>query len=681
MAWLSQGLEQPWHHGRHNTSNPAVPEGSGVFFGGDPLRTRFGTGRRLFVAFLLLVSTFALASSLTLAHVQTIHEGLLQTKHYEDGVRVALELSSAVRDQYAHQAHTIIMGNDSHLMLYAGARRHLLDTIEQVRQYAVSPEERAWVDDIASASDKLDRAFRERIVPAVLKHDAPDVREEHARAQKLVSLIQDRSDRLVDRLESSISQFRADVSNMQVSAMRWTVFFMAGAPLLAILVGLYVHRSVAQPVARLQAGAAQIAEGDLDTRIAIDTADEFGALARQFNSMTQALKEGQRQLVEHERLEREVVLAAEVQASILPHQTPDLPGYEFAGVALAARYVSGDMYDWISFGPEHCYLALADIAGKGVPAAMMTSTARALLRDRAARKSPPGLALSSLNRFLYDDLTQAGSFITVVAANVNRRTATVDYASAGHTEVLWYRASPKACERLQATGPPIGVTLDEDIDERHISLCPGDVLLFYSDGVTEAENEKNEFFGTDRLVALLQANHLLPAAALGRSIVEAVDTFSSGPRSDDLTLIVVKALPRTVPFSGRGDLGHMEEVMELFRALARAYGADFAYELELALSEILTNVIEHAYHDSGGELRGQVCLEADRVVVDLYDDGVPFELSAVPEGPGQPSERGHGLHIARTYLDEVAYSPATGSGNHWRLVKQRRRPASTADGP
>ena len=266
------------------------------------MHIRFGTGQRLLIAFALLVSTFALASYLTLAHVRSIHDGLLQTKHYEDGVRVSLELSSAVRDQYAHQAHTIILGNDSHLMLYAAARRHVADMIEQARQYAMLPDERAWVDDIATASDKLDRVFRDRIVPAVLKRDAADVQEEHAQAQMLVSLIQDRADRLVDRFESSISQFRTDVGEMQVGAMRWTIFFVIGAPLLAILVGLYVHRSVARPVARLQAGAALIAKGDLDARIQIDTPDEFGALARQFNGMTRALKEHQQQLVQHEKL-------------------------------------------------------------------------------------------------------------------------------------------------------------------------------------------------------------------------------------------------------------------------------------------------------------------------------------------------------------------------------------------
>jgi serine phosphatase RsbU (regulator of sigma subunit)/anti-sigma regulatory factor (Ser/Thr protein kinase) len=395
---------------------------------------------------------------------------------------------------------------------------------------------------------------------------------------------------------------------------------------------------------------------------------------------TADLRAAQEKLLEQQRLEREVVLAAQVQSSILPHHMPDMPGFEFAGVALAARYLSGDMYDWIGFGPDDCYLTLADIAGKGVPAAMMTSTARALLRDGAARKAPPGLALTGLNRFLYDDLTHAGKFITIVAAHLDRRTAALEYASAGHTELLWYRARQGACERLGATGPPIGVLPDVNIDERRIFLCPGDLLLFYSDGVTEAENDRGEFFGVDRLAALVLEKQSLPGAALARSIVDTVDAFSQGPRSDDLTLIVVKAMARTVPFQCRGDLAQVEKVLELFRALVRAYGANFACDLELALSGVLTNVVEHAYRSAGGEVRGEVRLEPDWVQVDVYDDGLPFELSALPaKDLDQPSVRGYGVDMVRQLMHEVSYSPATSAGNHWRLVK-RRPPEGPADG-
>jgi anti-sigma regulatory factor (Ser/Thr protein kinase) len=219
---------------------------------------------------------------------------------------------------------------------------------------------------------------------------------------------------------------------------------------------------------------------------------------------------------------------------------------------------------------------------------------------------------------------------------------------------------------------------DLAVPERRIGVCPGDILLFYSDGVTEAERERDEFFGTDRLEALVRQHAALPAAALAQAVVDAVDGFSRGVRSDDLTLIVVKALPRAVPFHCASELGPIEDALELVRALGQPYGESFAYELELAVSEILTNVIQHAYQGKGGEIRGEFRLEADRVQVDVYDRGVPFELAAVPDltaepapDPRRPGERGYGVHIVRQVMDEVDYWPSTGAGNHWRLVKRR----------
>ena len=266
------------------------------------MRISFGTARRLFVAFAILVSSFAAASYVTLDHVREMHDGLVQMKRHEEGVRLSLELASAVRDQYAHQAHTIILANTSHLPYYTAAKERVVSLTALVKRQAVRPDERAWVQDIERATGELDRVFRDRIVPAVLKGDEADVQEEHGRAQLLVTSIQDRADLLADRFETSIAEFQAQASALQRSTFHWTILFVVGAPLLAVIVGAYVVRSVAVPVARLQEGAARIARGDLDTHIQIDTADEFGALARQFNAMTRALKEHQQRLVEHEKL-------------------------------------------------------------------------------------------------------------------------------------------------------------------------------------------------------------------------------------------------------------------------------------------------------------------------------------------------------------------------------------------
>ena len=158
------------------------------------------------------------------------------------------------------------------------------------------------MDDIERASGELDAIFLQGIVPAVVRGDRAFVQEEHARAQLVVTRIQDLAEALVARSEASIAAARADVEAVERRTKAWIVALLLGAPLLAGAVSLYIGRSIARPIARLQEGAARLAAGRLDTRIDVDSPDEFGALARQFNAMTASLTEHQDRLVQSEKL-------------------------------------------------------------------------------------------------------------------------------------------------------------------------------------------------------------------------------------------------------------------------------------------------------------------------------------------------------------------------------------------
>ena len=261
-----------------------------------------GTTRKVFFAFGALILIFGAASYFTLLGFSEVHDGLHRLKSHEESVRDSLQLASAVRDQYAHQAHTIIIGNDSHLRFYEEARKRVLALTQKVRAEATGDDERAWVREIDQASVELDRVFRFAILPAVLKADAATVEREHGRGLELVSLIQDRADKLATRFEASIGDFESHAGVVQHDTFLWTVALLCGATLFAAAVGIYIGRSVARPIARLEAGAARLAGGDLDTRIEISTPDEFGNLARQFNAMTASLKDHQEKLVQSEKL-------------------------------------------------------------------------------------------------------------------------------------------------------------------------------------------------------------------------------------------------------------------------------------------------------------------------------------------------------------------------------------------
>jgi serine phosphatase RsbU (regulator of sigma subunit)/anti-sigma regulatory factor (Ser/Thr protein kinase) len=406
---------------------------------------------------------------------------------------------------------------------------------------------------------------------------------------------------------------------------------------------------------------------------------------------TRELREAQDSLLAQQRLRQDLELAQQVQASLLPRHVPDLEGYEFAAAARPARYVSGDVYDFSPCDGEACHLVLADIAGKGVPAALLASTARTLMHAETEHQDSPAAVLDSVGRVLEEDLAHAEMYITAFAARLDVRLGRLTYANAGHTEALWWQDTHHACRRLPATGLPLGLAAllpdrapgdeaGERLTETTIWPRPGDTLLFYSDGITEAVSPGGELYGAERLAALLAVKAALPAEELAQAIVAAVDAFCGGePRTDDLTLIVLKVLPRSIAFRHAATLEHLDLTLALVRQVSRAFGQQYAYQMELATCEVVTNVMRHACGFEG-QIRGRIAVRPDGVTLDLYDDGVACDLDALPAPQlGELREGGYGLHIARQLLDELSYTPATATdagsldapaGNHWRLVKR-----------
>ncbi len=386
---------------------------------------------------------------------------------------------------------------------------------------------------------------------------------------------------------------------------------------------------------------------------------------------TRGLEVAQGQLLAQQRLQQEIELAAQIQASLLPAHVPSFAGYDFAATAIPSRYVSGDLYDFIIVDPETCHIVVADIAGKGVPAALLSSTARTLIRAETDHETSPGRILTSVNASFYRDLAQAEMFITFLTARLDARLGALAYANAGHTAALWWRQVTGCCEECPATGLPIGILPDSVIEERSLALHPGDVLVLYSDGIPEAANTVGELFGMERLTALVNAYPHLSAAELMQQIVGDVETFVGGaPRSDDITLLVLKVLPRTLSFDCEAVLDNLYMITPLVGRAAQPYGESFAYAVELAASEIVSNIIEHAYRATSGRICGTLHLLSDRLQLDLYDDGAAFDLDALaPPAPGEIREGGYGLFIARKVLDELSYTAHTARGNHWKLVK------------
>lgn len=249
--------------------------------------------------------------------------------------------------------------------------------------------------------------------------------------------------------------------------------------------------------------------------------------------------------VKHRHLKNELEVGQRIQLSMLPESCPKVHGWQFAAAYEAAKQVGGDFYDFFRIPDENFMLGIvvADVADKGVPAALVMALSRTIIRNagmsKTSRRSPRE-ALLRANELMLED-TRSEMFLTAFYARLDVETGWMTYASAGHNPPLWYRAEFEEFQPLAIRGIVLGILEDIDLDEETISLASNDLVIMYTDGVTEALNSQMEEFGLERLKAVIQENAYKTADEVQAAIMEAVLVFAATtPQTDDMTLVVVK---------------------------------------------------------------------------------------------------------------------------------------------
>lgn len=242
---------------------------------------------------------------------------------------------------------------------------------------------------------------------------------------------------------------------------------------------------------------------------------------------------------EKERLQKEIEIAAHVQSSILPVVPPSLPGLDIAGVSFPAREVGGDFFDYVPFGQDALGMTIADVSGKGLAAALLTLQSKNIIHAFAKENLGPAQVLSKANIVLYDDYSRAGMFLSAFYATLNLPMKTLHYASAGHNPPLLRRADG-TCLHLEATGSLLGISHDFVIEEQTVQLEDNDVLVLYTDGISESRDGNGVQFGCERLAQKLGDCCHLPAQEIARQVIEEVRSFAGPNPFDDATLVIVK---------------------------------------------------------------------------------------------------------------------------------------------
>jgi sigma-B regulation protein RsbU (phosphoserine phosphatase) len=246
--------------------------------------------------------------------------------------------------------------------------------------------------------------------------------------------------------------------------------------------------------------------------------------------------------IQNERIERELLMARQVQESLLPTRVPQLPGWDFARLWCPAREVSGDFYDMIDEGTDRLGLVIADVTDKGMPASLFMAFARTALRASVGRNNTPAEAVAEANRLICQDSFES-LYASLFYARLSIASGLCTYVNAGHNPSLLYRAQQDDIVPLTRTGLTVGVDSEAVYEERTVELQPGDFILFYTDGITEAINPAQEEFGMERLRQTLYELKSCPVDEMVSALENALNEYADPAQAfDDVTMMVVRRL-------------------------------------------------------------------------------------------------------------------------------------------
>jgi sigma-B regulation protein RsbU (phosphoserine phosphatase) len=339
----------------------------------------------------------------------------------------------------------------------------------------------------------------------------------------------------------------ADQIDQQITrSMHLFIITMVVLIAAAVLGSALFSQAITRPLKRLSEGADAIGRGDLAYRVETGTDDEFGELAGNFNTMAEDLSammtDLERTTAERERLSRELEIARSIQESFLPDRAPIIKGFDLAAKSIPALFVGGDFYDFIPIGEGRFGLVIADVSGKGVSAALFMALSRTLVRASTADEPSPAVAITQANRLICED-SKTSMFVTLFYAILDANEKTLTYVNAGHNPPVFLRGDDHSITLLKAEGIALGVIEDIELETVEIPLYENDLLVLYTDGVTEAENKDQELYGEERLEAVLKGIQDETAAGIIASIIEDISAFAGdNPQSDDITLLVMKTL-------------------------------------------------------------------------------------------------------------------------------------------
>lgn len=447
------------------------------------------------------------------------------------------------------------------------------------------------------------------------------------------------------------------------------------------LVSLAVRR-ITGPVTVLTDCAQALSQHDFATdfpkrdelaRLVPRSAGEIGTLAESFLQMESKIQQSVLRLRQttaaKERIESELQVARHIQMSIVPKKFPAflaLPQMDIYATLEPSREVGGDLYDFFQLDDERIFAVVGDVSGKGVPAALFMAVTQTLIKATARQGLPLGELMSRLNDELCEN-NEASMFVTLFVAILNVNTGAVEISNGGHN--LPFLLSPnKGPEQLPRTrGMGLGVSEGVAFQTSSFTMQPGQALVMYTDGISEAHNPASELYTEERMRKFFVGQSDLHPRPLVENLLAEVRAFEAGgPQADDITVLVLTYLGRGGPVclevtNSMSELDHLATAVEGFAASFHL-SSSVANALQLAIEELFTNAVSYGYSEGqSGKVELSLDLKDGWIEVNLQDDARAF--NPLVEGPEVHPEAGLeergigglGIHLTRKLFDEFAY--------------------------
>jgi len=472
-----------------------------------------------------------------------------------------------------------------------------------------------------------------------------------------------------------------ELSALSKRFMNWDIILLLLLTALAIFSAVKVAQSITRPLKKLTAGVSRIGAGEFDKKLPVESRDEVGTLAAAFNRMQDNLKaflECFRNVIaDNERIGSELNVATQIQADMLPRIFPPFPDkreVDIYATMKPAKEVGGDFYDFFLVDDDHLAFVIADVSGKGVPAALFMVISKTLIKNRAQAGGTPAEILADTNNQLCEG-NEAELFVTVWLGILELSTGKITAANAGHEFPAIRDAQGNFTLLRDRHGFVLAGMENMRYKNYEVQLEPGGGFFVYTDGVPEATNAQNELYGTDRMIEALNRHKGAAPIEFLKDVRESCEAFvDTAPQFDDMTMVgVVWKGGGDMPSASEkllleADTDELSKLQVFLEEKLEEHSCPMSVQtqVQVAAEEIFVNIAHYAYPEGGGKAHIWLDFEKDpeggpeTMILRFLDSGVPFDplAKADPDVTATAEERrigGLGIYMVKKSMDDVTY--------------------------